>query len=395
MRRIVVLGLLGVSNLAHADAQADLGVSVDAGSVGLAAGASLDGDAAYGYRAESGGETSSYITGDAVATARVDRDGPGATFEQEAEARPYGFELFQLTFADRLGFDVAPKLSDPPDRWRRRYRHAGFDVDAICGQYLGKHFGAQIIRVDNGFDWEEQRDGTDLVHRYIETSDWAPFSFTRRSGGEEVGRLDPIALEAKAIDGASDGVVMTTFAPRLSHVVLGPVWLDAAYGYAATGWTQTSVNDQVVSTITSANLPAIHTPAWRGRLGWSGQYVEASAGAERNLHLTADSALVLEERASGDLHVVVAGTDVQASGFAARSQIWTSPTDSRRFVTGGGSLALDRLVRDGWHVAGSAEVARTFYAAIDQGRALEVDTAVRVNVGLRKQLRNWVPRGHQ
>lgn len=350
-------------------------------------GAHLEGGAEWRYR-----NSSSYVRGQADAGVYVASDGAGLTFAQDAEVRPYALEFLQFTFADRLAFDAAPKLGDRPDRWRRRYRTAGFDVDLVGAQFIGKHVGAQFMRVDNGFAWEEQQDGADTVKRFVSTADWSPFAFTLRRDGEEVGRLDPIVLEAIAIDGAYDGVVMTELWPRLTNLEVGPVSIDAAYGRASTGWQQISVDDEVVSTITSAELPVIRTPAWRARLGLHGK-VEASAGIERNLHLTADAALVLEERASAEVRTTFGDTEVSATGFAARSKAWTSPDDSQRYVTGGGGVSIATPVRDLWTLTGNAEVARSFYASLQGERGLHVDTAVKLDLGLRREIRNWLPRG--
>jgi hypothetical protein len=377
--------------LAHADertASATAGVAID---VGRSVGGWLDAEAVSRYW----DDRTSYVRSHVEAGVRLDGGGPGVSAAQDAEARPWNAELFQLTLRERLAFDVAPRLSDRPDRWRRRYRGAGFDVDMIGLQGMFRHWGVQLIRVDNGWDWEAQLDGGETVRRRMETSDWSPISITRRSHGEEVGRVDLIALEATAIDGAEDGVVMTTFNPRFSNVRIGPVWFDAAYGHAATGWTQTSIDGEVVSRITSDDLPAIHTPAYRYRIGVDTDAVRASAGVERNLHLTADSALVLETRASADLAVTVRDAEVRATGFAARSRIWTAKDAFADHATGGGSLAVDVPVRDLWRVTGAAEVARTFYATVERERALRVDTAVKVDLGLRRTIRNWVPRGHE
>jgi len=376
-------------------AGATAGVFADATTTGadtqeLRAGAWIEGNAEWHYW-----RSYAFARGQAEASLRAGSDGAGLVFAQDAELRPVVLPAFQLTFAERLAFDVAPELGDRPDRWRRRYRSAGFDVDMIGLQWLGKHAGVQFMVVDNGFDFEEQQDGDATVHRFSTTADWSPFAFTRLAGDEQVGKLDLIALEATAIDGAYEGAVMTTFYPRLSDVQLGPLWFDAAYGHASTAYSQISVNDEVVSTIDSLDLPDLQTPAWRARLGVHSR-VEASAGIERNLHLTADAALVLEERASADVATTFDEVAVSATAFAARSRIWTSPDDSIDHVTGGGGVAVSMPFRaipgDGWHVTGAAEVARTFYATLESDRALRVDTALRFDLGLRRELRNWVPR---
>lgn len=408
--RLAACLLLGLTTPALADAEDDLdqlevdltpdvaaaSAAVDlttsgtaaggAAAAGVTAGASIEGNAEWHYL-----HSYSFARGHAAAAAYVATDGPGVTIDEEAELRPWAFYVFQLELAQRLALDVAPKLSDRPDRWRRRYSSAGFDLDVIGLNYFGERFGAQLIRVDNGFDWDWQTDGADEMRRFRNTADWSPISFTRRAGDEEVGRIDLIALEAHAIDGAHDGVVLTEFYPRLTDVQLGPVWFDAGYGRTSTGWQEISVDGEVVSTITSAELPVIRTPAWRLRLGVHGD-VEASAGVERDMHLTADSALVLEERASADVATTVRDTAVSVRGFAARSRIWTSPDDPTDHVTGGGALALVLPPRHGWQLTGSAEIARTFYASIEGDRGLRVDDAVRVDVGLRRELRTWTPR---
>lgn len=367
-------------------AVASAGVFADAASTKeVRAGGWLEGAAEWRYW-----RSYAYVRGQAEAALRAGADGVGLTFEQDAATRPYVLPFFQFEFAQRAAFDVAPKLSDRPDRWRRRYRAIGFDIDLIGLQYIGKHFGAQMMRVDNGFDFEDQLDGDDTVHRFITTADWAIFSFTRRAHDEEVGRLDPIALEATGIDGAYEGAVMTTFYPRLTNVQIGDAWFDAAYGRASTAYQTIRVNGEVVSQIDSLDLPIIKTPAWRARVGVRGD-VDAFVGVARGLHLTADAALVLEERATAELATTLGAADVRATGFAARSRMWTSPEDVQDFVTGGAGLAIAMPVRGGWVANGSAEVARTFYATLESDRALHVDTAVRLDLGLRREIRNWVP----
>ncbi len=387
----VELDLELAPSVALATAGVTLDSTVSQADASASAGAWIDGNAEWRYR-----NSYAFARGQAAASLRAGSDGAGLTFAQDAQLRPWAFEVFQFTFSDRVAFDVAPKLSERPDRWRRRYRAAGFDVDLIGLQWIGKHFGAQLMRVDNGFHWEEQRDGDALVKRFVSTADWSPFALSLRQDGEEIGKLDLIALEAIAIDGAYQGVVMTQFYPRLSDVQVGPLWFDAAYGDTATGWQTISVNEEVVSVITSDELPVIKTPAWRARLGVRG-VVDASAGVERNLHLTADAALVLEERASADVAATIRGVDVSVTGFAARSRIWTSPDDSTPYVTGGAGVAFAMPMRhlpgDGWQMTGAAEVARSFYASLDDDRGLSVDTATRIDLGLRREIRNWVPRG--
>ena len=394
MRTLLIVAAL--AGPAHADtaARANLDVAAEGGTheAQAAVGGSVEAESIVRYATITGGSSSSFAHGTASAMLRAGTDGPGLTFRQEAHARPYAFEAVQIELADRLALDVAPKLSDRPDRWRRRYTDAGFDFDVIGAQWLGAHVGVQFIRCANGFDVETQHDGGATARRAIETADWAPLSITRRRDGEETARLDPIVMEGHAIGGAHSGVVLTTFYPRITGIPLGIGHLDLAFGHAETGWTQTSVNGQVVSTITSAQLPALRVPAARARLTTALGRFAAAASVERGMYLSMDAALVVEERATATLATTIDGANVTASGFAAHSVIWTSKTASTEHVTGGGALALDLGLADRWRLAGQAELARTFYASLDGDRVPRVDTALRFDVGLHREIKNWVPR---
>jgi hypothetical protein len=399
---IAAITLVGLRDLAHAgddlEASAHAGVDLGAtatragdaggGSTGdVAIGGSIDGSAELPYR-----NSSSYIRGTATAALRAGSDGPGLTLSEQARTRPYALELFQFEFAERLALDLVPRLSDRPDRWRRRYSDAGFDVDVIGVQYIGARWGAQLIRVDNGFDWERQHDGDASERRFVQTADWSPLSITRRAHGVEIGRLDLIALEARAIGGTHSGAVLTTFAPRISGLRLGPVTVDAGIGHAATGSAQLSVDNKVVSTITSDQLPTTKIPAFRLRAATTLGRFDATAGIERGMYLAMDAALVVEERATATLATELAGADVTATGFAAHSVIWTSKTDSTEHVTGGGSVAVAMGLPDRWRLVNQAELARTFYASTEGDRTPRVDTALRLDVGLHRELKNWIPR---
>lgn len=408
MRLLAILVLIAPS-VAHADSAARADFDVDAAALGASAGA-LQAFAAVGgsftassrttYEPLAGkmlgadtGTSASFVTTTARAMVRADNtDGPGLTLQQAAHARPWAFELFQLELADRLALDIAPTLADRPDRWRRRYSSAGFDIDLIGMQYIGKRWGAQFMRLENGVDHEIQHDGGASVGRVVETADWSPLSFTLRRDGEETARLDPIVMEGKAIGGAHSGAVVTVYYPRVSGIPLGELKLDLAFGEAVTAATTTSVNGQVVSTITSEQLPDLHVPAGRARLyGTIGRF-DASAGIERGMYLSMDAALVVEERATGSVATTVDGARLTASGFAAHSVIWTSPTESSEHVTGGGAIALELGLPDHWRLSNQAELARTFYASLEGERTPHVDTAFRFDLALHRTIANWVPK---
>lgn len=110
-------------SVALATAGVTLDSTVSQADASASAGAWIDGNAEWRYR-----NSYAFARGQAAASLRAGSDGAGLTFAQDAQLRPYAFEVFQFTFSDRVAFDVAPKLSERPDRWRRRYRAAGFDV---------------------------------------------------------------------------------------------------------------------------------------------------------------------------------------------------------------------------------------------------------------------------
>jgi hypothetical protein len=346
--------------------------------------ATIDASVTLPYR-----NSSSFARTSATAAVRYGTDGPGVSFEQHGKLRPWSFELFEIATGDRLALDVAPKLSDRPDRWRRRYNATGFDADVIFLQYIGKRFGVQFCRCDNTFDTEIQLDGDMRERRLVETSDWSPITVTLRRDGEEVGRVDFIDMDARGINGEHSGVVINTWYPRIRNLELGPIALDFAYGRSATGWSQLSVDGQVVSTITSDQLPTLSIPAAQlhvtAKLGtWTG-----SAGVARGMYLAQDARLVVEDRATATFATKLGETSLTASAFAARSDIWTSKTDVSRHVTGGTALGAQYPLADGWALVGNAEVARTFYASLEGDLLPRVDTAVRVDLGIHRELGNW------
>jgi hypothetical protein len=361
------------------------------------AGVSGQGEASVG--ASAGAEaiarywnSSSFVRVTGEVEGRLGTDGAGLTLRQEGHARPYASALLEVLLADRLGFDVAPALADRPDRWRRRYATAGFDVEVIGINAFTRHWGLQFIRVGNGFDWERQHDAASDARRYIQSADWSPVTFVRRADGEEIARLDPIVLEGRAIASDHSGVVLTTFYPRVTGIPLGSARLDVAYGQAETGWSSTSVNGRPPTVITSDQLPNKRVPAARVKLAVPVGDIDVTATGERGMYLGQDATLVVEERATLSLATHVRTLPVRASGFAAHSVIWTSKTDSTEHVTGGISLALDVPLRDHWNLTNTAELARTFYATLDGDRAPRDELGFRVDVGLRKQIPNWVPR---
>ncbi|GEM_PF-4888183 len=409
MRWLLANLVFMVPSLVHADSSARADLEVDAAGVedqagdsqaSAAIGGSVTASASSIYTPFLGenldrnpGTSSSFATTTARVMARADNtDGPGLTLQQEAHARPWAFELFQLELADRLALDVAPTLAARPDRWRRRYSSAGFDLDVIAMQYIGKRWGAQFMRLGNGVDHEVQHDGDASMDRVIETSDWSPISFTLRHGTEETARLDPIVMEGHAIGGDHSGAVVTVFYPRVTGIPLASLKLDLAYGEAVTADTTTSVNGHVVSTITSEQLPNLHVAAGRVRLSGSIRGFDASAGLERGMYLSMDAALVVEERATASLATTIDGARLTATGFGAHSVIWTSPTASTEHVTGGGAIALDIGLADHWRLSNQAQLARTFYASLDGGRLPQVDTALRFDVALHRTIANWVPK---
>jgi hypothetical protein len=357
-----------------------------AGAVGLW----FDGDAVRRYR-----RSSSYARGSGQLVSGGASDGPRLSVTQEARVRPWGFEVMQLEVGEQLALDARPSLAERPDRWRRAYRGAGVDVEVIGMQWFGRRLGAQFLRIGEAWRWEQQRDDATgaTVARYETRSDWAPFSFTQRRDDEELGRLDPIVMEGVAIDGpdADDGVVITTWYPRLTGLRLGGFELDAAYGRAAVGWMTQSVNGESRS-IGSDDLPALAVPAYRGRVAYHGDLgdratASVGAGIERGMHLTADAALVVEDRASGELGVTTRRAAVRATGFAARSDVWTSPTDVTRYLTGGGGVAAQVALRGPWRLAAEAEVARSFYATLTGDRGLRAELGARVHVGVQTRPR--------
>ncbi len=395
----VVLALTTPS-LARADAasfRADLDAATsavkparDSWEATSGVGASLVAGASADY-ATAAGHSSSFVQTTASASLRAGTGASGLTFEQAGRVRPYGLELMQFEFGDRLALDVAPSLGDRPDHWRRRYSAAGFELEVIAAQSLGTRWGAQLMRIANGFAREVQHDGDVSVGRIVETADWAPLSFTLRHDGEETSRLDPLVLEAHAIGGQHSGAVLTVFYPRITGLPLGALKLDLAVGDATVGYSQTTVNG-ATTTITSEHLPDLHVPAARARLSGSVGGFEASAGVERGMYLSMDAALVVEERATASVATTINGARLTASGFAAHSVIWTSPSASTEHVTGGGSLALDVGLADHWRLGNQAQLARTFYASLDGGRAPQVETALRFDVALHRTIANWVPK---
>lgn len=405
-RSMLMVAALSGAAYADASARADLELAADRGKDGIEGGIGVTaaGAASTRYATCTGGESSSVITGEAKAAIVADRGGPDVTVEQEAHARPYAFEVFQFELGDRLALDVEPELADRPDRWRRRYSEAGFDVELIGAQSIGRTRGWQLLRTRDGFDWERQRDGGSAAHRFVQTADWTIVSATWRDHGEEVSRLDPVALEAKAIGGNHSGAVLTTFYPRITGIPIGPMRLDAAVGRAETGWSQISAGSsnldlQFGSDATPPRaapahheFPSLRVFAGRARASAKLGRIDASAGVERGMYLTMDSALAVEERATATLATTVDDVRVTASGFAAHSVIWRSKTASSEHETGGGALGVDVGLPDRWRLGGQAELARTFYATLDADRAPSVDTALRVDVGLHHQIANWVPR---
>ena len=398
MHRTMIATLLALAGAAHADSIKSATASVDVG--GSTVDAADDGNSAESTLGVSGAasavlpyrNSSSFARGTAAAAVRVGTDGPGVAFQQEAHVRPYAFELFQFELGDRIAIEQAPKLSDRPDRWRRRYDEGELDVDVIFAQWIGEHWGVQFCRCDNGFGSATQHDGDAADQHSLQTADWAPLAITRRRDGEEVARLDPMALEARGIGGDHSGVVLTTWVPRLSGLVLGPVHLDLAVGEAATGWEQATVDDQVVSTITSNDLPVMHVPAARAHVRATLGRFDASAGFDRGMYLGQDAQLVVEERGTASLGTAFGSTTVTASGFAAHSVIWTSPTESSEHVSGGGLFAVGLELPDRWQLVNQAQLARTFYATVDGDRMPRVDTAFRLDLGLHREIANWVPR---
>jgi hypothetical protein len=328
-----------------------------------------------------------------AAALRLSSGEPGVSLEHQLFVRPYEFEVFQLELGNQLGVELRPALSQRPDLWRRRYSREAFQVGLVGVQYLGARVGAQLMIIEEGFAWEWQHDAADGAsgRRFSTTSDWSPLAITHRKDGALDGKFDLIALEAIAIDAARDGVVMETLFARFTDVPVGPLPLhfDAAYGRGATGWSQISVDGEVVSDIGSEDLPVIDAPVGRLRLRTAIGGVEAEVAAERHLYLTFDTALALEERATARLSLPAWRGQLTGTGFAAHTELWSSPVDSEDFVTGGGSLALAYPLPDAWQLAASAEVAQSFYATIDADRALHAELAARIDVTLRRELRSW------
>lgn len=337
-------------------------------------------------------QSSSLLTYTADASLRGGSDGAGLSFHEEAKLRPWQFYLFQPGTGARLALDVAPSLSDRPDRWRRRYSSAGFDADIIFLHYYGAHVGVQLVNAKNGFDVEVQHDGAHAARRPIQTADWSVLAVTERDRGEEIGRLDVMAVTARAVGGTRSGVVITTWFPRLALPV-GPLRLEAAYGSAETGSTSVEVDDKTVSQIDTHGLPHLRdVPAWYARVGWNTRSWHAKAGVERGLFVSAEAQLVIDERATATAGTRFKGVDLETTGFLARSDVWSSETSVHRHVTGGGEVTASFEVHPTWQLVNRAAVARTFYASLDGALAPQVDTAVALDIGLHHEIANWVPR---
>jgi hypothetical protein len=100
----------------------------------------------------------------------------------------------------------------------------------------------------------------------------------------------------------------------------------------------------------------------------------------------------IEDRVSFTAALPLAShTKVSASGFAARTQWWTSKTDPGSHAnTGGAELALDTRLHD-FDVHAGAGLARSFYAVLDGAAADRPSLGFRSAIDVRHSIRNWIP----
>jgi hypothetical protein len=367
-------------------AEHPLGASSSTGFADASIGASIE-----LMRESTIGDLRSYASTGGSAALRGGSDGVGATIQQHAESQPYVGPMFPIEVSERAAWDVAPSLTDRRDRWRRRYLGAGFGFGIVGLTGMGEHWGAELVRLETTFDWERQHDGDAIAHRFVQTADLGWLAILKRHDNRLVTRWEPLAIEARGISSGQSGAIVTGWLLRVRDEPFAGGKLDVMYGPSGPGEMGVSIDQTRVSYITSTDLPQINIMAWRAQ--WSGSMagLHTDLRAEHSMYLGMDSTLVVEDRGSIAARIPFDHTQLSFGGFAARSDVWTSQTTTAKYVTGGASLGLDFDLPDQWKLTNQAEVARTFYASLEGDRVPQPDAALRIDVGLHKQLRNWVP----
>jgi len=204
--------------------------------------------------------------------------------------------------------------------------------------------------------------------------------------------LDTYSL---GVSGKTQAVVTNMYFVRWTGLDLGRAWGDVGIGGITNG-TKLSIDNtndtKPPTTVQTEDLPRIDVLSWNAGIATMFGPVEVEARTQRTGYVSLDGDMSIEDRASVTAALPLAAhTKLGASGFAARTQWWTSKTDPGSHAnTGGAELALDTRLHD-FDVHAGAGVARSFYAVLDGGAADRPALGFRSAIDVRHSIKNWVP----
>lgn len=410
MRILVATLLLGSATLAFADApgetpavappvptivdqRADLTVGAGGEQIGRDANGSLSAQAQTTNHSTKG-LFSSAIDGKAGATVRAGSTGAEAAANAEGK-----LSVAHVAVPDRPLFGVwaGAELGARPTLDARRDVARAVFADVGGGFQLGF---AQVTAGDRvrGFGYANiggTLQGQAGAKRGTYTFDLDLYYSCQLRPDARARCLHILDTYSLGVSGKTQAVVTNAYFVRWTGLDFGRAWADVAIG-GITNATKLSIDNEKDNkppeTVQTEDLPRIDVMSWNAGIATLVGPIEVEARTQRTGYVSLDGDMSIEDRASVTAALPLAAqTKLSATGFAARTQWWTSKTDPGSHAnTGGAELALDTRLHD-FDVHAGAGLARSFYAVLDGSAADRPALGFRSAIDVRHAIKNWVP----
>jgi hypothetical protein len=297
-----------------------------------------------------------------------------------------GLGLLPITLSHDGDLGALPGLGARRDRARGGYDREQLGVEFVGLQIFWPGHRIDGMRMGLGGAWSTGGVGAAVRRQTGAHAEGLAYCWLR--GPRPDACLRFMAIDMLGVEGGSSAAI-GSFAPaRISGIPLGGgVYLDATAGGSFLGTMTISSNGRPVHTIMTEDLPDIAAGTYDLRLVRAGGPIALETRARRELYVSTEGDLSLEDRAEVALTMSGSRTSVTARAFAARTRWWSSKTDpGTTSDTGGGELALARRL-GGFELDATAGVARTFYGALDGAAVGAPSLGARGTIALRRSLR--------
>lgn len=262
-----------------------------------------------------------------------------------------------VTFRHRLEFETRAALGRRRDLVRSRYTSEQLGMEAVLLGDGDPLSGGALMPFT--YDVDLVRGEAAVRHTFRGTvARW----WSRAAADQPEHAREVLTIISQVHDLDFDATADTLIAwAETGRPLSGDLYLDYRTGFA-TNTGETSIDNQMFVNERHPNVTA-------GVLDGGLRLVRGAAAGglryDRSLYLTFDSMLALEDRATASATLTHGPTSLGAEGFAARTLLFSERgVDAERAVTGGGAAHWSTSLR-GFGVSGSVEVARSFYAHLD------------------------------